>query len=120
MGDHFWFGSIFITKKNNQTEIFLKKPKPFQIDLFRFGLVFLDKTGLAGFFSGLVRFGFFSFRLIKPKPNRTSWFFQNFNRFFSRFGFFDYFFPDFLGFLVFLLTPIIYIYIYETRYQLFS
>jgi hypothetical protein len=49
--------------------------------------------------------------------NRTDRFFQNFNRFFSRFGFFDYFFPDFLGligFLVFLLTHIyIYIYIYS-------
>jgi len=31
--------------------------------------------------------------------------FQNFNRFFSRFGFFDYFFSGFLDFYVFLLTP---------------
>jgi hypothetical protein len=42
------------------------------------------------------------------KPNRTGQFFQNFNRFFFRFGFFDYFFSGFLGligFLGFLLTP---------------
>jgi hypothetical protein len=39
-----------------------------------------------------VRFGFFGFKLIKPKLNRTGRFFQNFNRFFLRFGFFNYFF----------------------------
>jgi hypothetical protein len=40
--------------------------------------------GFGSVFSGLrsVRFGFFSFRLIKPKPNQTGRFFQNFNRFF--------------------------------------
>jgi hypothetical protein len=54
---------------------------------------------------GSFRFGFFSFRLIKPKPNRTGQFFQNSNRFFSRFGFSVIFFPDFLSVLVFLLTP---------------
>jgi hypothetical protein len=68
---------------------------------------------LARFFSGCVfcldsvRFGFFGFRLIKPKLNRTVRFFQNFNLFFSRFDFFGYFFY-FLGlicFLIFLLTP---------------
>jgi len=79
-GDHFRFGSVFI-KKSNQTEIFFlkKKPKPVQTDRFRFGSVqFLGKkpvqTGLARFFSGFffvsVRFGFFGFLLIKPKPNR--------------------------------------------------
>jgi hypothetical protein len=31
--------------------------------------------------SVLVRFGFFGFLLIKPKPNRTGRFFQKFNRF---------------------------------------
>jgi hypothetical protein len=57
-------------------------------------------SGLAQFFSGIfsvwVWFGFFGFRLIKPKPNQTGRFFQNFNRFnrfFSRVGFFGYFFP---------------------------
>jgi hypothetical protein len=30
---------------------------------------------------GSVRFNFFDFKLIKPKPNRTGWFFHNFNRF---------------------------------------
>jgi len=73
---------------------------------------FMTKTSLARFFLvffrfffglGLVRFGFFGFRFIKP--NRTSQFFQNFNRFFSQFGFFSYFFFGFLNFSVFLLTP---------------
>ena len=64
-----------------------------------FGLVFFQ------FFSVSVQFGFFSFFLIKPKPNRTGRFFQNFNRFFFRFGCFGYFFLGLIGFLVFLLTP---------------
>ena len=38
-GDHFQFGLIFI-KKNNQTEIKKKKPKPVQTDQFQFGSVF--------------------------------------------------------------------------------
>jgi hypothetical protein len=41
---------------------------------------------------------------IKPKPNRTGWFFQKFNRFnrfFFRFGFFGYFFSGFLGLIGF-------------------
>ena len=41
--------------------------------------------GLARFFSGFlsvsVRFGFFGFLFIEPKPNRTGRFFQKFNRF---------------------------------------
>ena len=52
-----------------------------------FGSVFF------GFLSVSVRFGFFSFLVIKP--NRTGRFFQKFNRFFFRFGFFGYFFPVF-------------------------
>ena len=97
---------IFFLKKKTETE-----PKPGQTDRFRFGSVFLGQkpvqTGLAWFFrfwlgflgfgsvfSGLarfffrffvgfgsVRFGFFGFLFIKPKPNRTSRFFQKFNRF---------------------------------------
>jgi uncharacterized membrane protein len=46
---------------------------------------------LARFFSGSARF-FSGSRLKKSKPNRTDRFFQNFNQFFSQFGFFDYFF----------------------------
>jgi hypothetical protein len=68
---------------------------------FRFGSIF---SGLALFFSIWVWFGFFSFRLIKP--NRTSRFFQNFNRFnrlFFTVWFFQLFFFCFLGFSVFLL-----------------
>jgi hypothetical protein len=75
-GIYFRFGSVFI-KKSNQTEFFLKKtetePKPVQTDRFWFG--FLEQkpvqTGLARFFSGFVRFGFFGSRLKKPKPNRS-------------------------------------------------
>jgi hypothetical protein len=104
-GDHFRFGSVFI-KKNNQTEIFFlkKKPKPnrnrvkptgFNLVSVRFGF-FRQKTGLARFFSIFsvsVRFGFFSFLLIKPKPNQTGCFFQNFNRFFFGSVFSVIFFP---------------------------
>jgi len=90
-GNHFRFELVFI-KKNNQTEIFLKKkPKPIQTDQFRFGFLGQKpvQTGLAqffwfgsvffrfgsGFFSVWIWFGFFCFRLIKPKLNRTSQFF---------------------------------------------
>jgi len=38
-GDYFCFDLVFI-QKNNQTKIFLKKPKPVQTNRFRFGLVF--------------------------------------------------------------------------------
>jgi hypothetical protein len=83
--------------------------------LARFFSVWLGFSGLARFFSGflsvLVRFGFFGFLLIKPKPNRTSRVFQKFNWFnwfFFSVRFFQLFFSGFLGligFLVFLLTP---------------
>jgi hypothetical protein len=53
--DYFRFSSIFIKKKNKQTEFFLKKPKPGQTDRFRFG--FLGKKPVwLGF--GLVFPGF--------------------------------------------------------------
>jgi hypothetical protein len=78
---------------------------------FRFCSVF---SGLARFFFSLdsVRFGFFGFRLIKPKPNRTGRFFQNLNgligffftvRFFWLFCFSG--FLGLIGFSIFLLTP---------------
>jgi len=56
--------------------------------------------GFGSVFSGLrsVRFGFFSFRLIKPKPNQTGRFFQNFNRFFFTVWFFQLFFFQFFRF----------------------
>ena len=83
-------------------------------DSVRFGSIrfFRTKpvqTSLARFFSGFFGFGsvqFFGFLLIKPKPNRTDWFFQNFNRFnrfFLRFGFFSYFFSGLIGFSFFFL-----------------
>jgi hypothetical protein len=99
---------LFFVKKSNQIEFFLKKFKPNRnrVKLTGFGSVrFLGQkpvqTGLArffwfwlgffwfwlgfsvwlGFFPGFfpVRFGFFSFLLIKLKPNRPV--FSNFNRF---------------------------------------
>jgi hypothetical protein len=52
---------------------------------------------------GSVWFGFFDFKLIKPKSNRTGWFFQNFNRFFFTVRFFRLFFFGFLDLMVFLV-----------------
>ena len=120
----------FLSKKVTKLNFFLKTKtgsnwpvlvkKPTQTDLNRFWFGFLGKkpvqTGLARFFLvwlgffpvwlgfffriGFDSVRFFSFRLIKPKLNRTGQFFQNFNRFFSRFGFFGYFFSfsRFFGF----------------------
>jgi hypothetical protein len=90
-GDYFSVRSVFIKKTTKL--IFLKKTetglnRPVSV---QFG--FLDKNQfkpvcLGFFWFDLVFwFGFFGFELIKPKPNRTCQFFQNFNRFFSRFGF---------------------------------
>jgi len=101
-GDHFRFG--FYKKKSNQTETFFLKPKPnwnrFKPTGFGSARFFQFSSVFFQFFIW-VRFGFFSFRLIKPKPNWTSRFFQNFNRFdqfFSRFSFFSYFFFQFSRF----------------------
>ena len=103
------FGLIrFLYKKVTKPNFFLKKPKSVQTDRFWFGSVFSGFFYLARFFSVWVRFGFFGFRLIKPKSNRTGRFFQNFNwfhQFFFTVRFFQLFFSGFLGFLVFLLTP---------------
>jgi hypothetical protein len=98
------FGSVFIKKKVTKPKLLFKKTetgsnRPVSV---RFSLVFLEQkpiqTGLALFFGltpfffliwlGFFRFGlgsvwfFFYFRLIKPKPNQTSRFFQNSNRVF--------------------------------------
>jgi hypothetical protein len=93
--------NYFIFKKT-ETEL-----KSGQTDRFWFGF-FRAKTGsnrlgsvfpvLARFFSGFFRFGFFGFLLIKPKPNQTGWFFQNFNRF-NRF--FSVIFFGLIGFSIF-------------------
>jgi hypothetical protein len=81
------FGSVFI-KKNNQTEIFFKNKnrsrtetgsnRPVSVRFFRTkpvqtGLVWFSRFGSVFFlvFSVRVRFDFFDFRLIKPKPNRS-------------------------------------------------
>ena len=137
-GDHFRFGSVFIKKSNQTEFFFWKKkPKPSQTDRFRFGFLRQKpiQTGLARFFqfwlgflgfgsvfpvlarfgsvfSGFllvsVRFGFFGFLVIKPKPNWPAGFFKNLIGFFFV-RFFRFFFSGFLGligFPVFLLTPI--------------
>ena len=100
------FGSVqFISKKNNQIEFFSFKKnrngsnRPVSV---RFG--FLGKkpvqTSLARFWLGFLRV-WLGFRFIKPKPNRTGRFFQNFNRFFFTVQFFRLLFSSFLGFLGF-------------------
>jgi len=68
------FGLVILGKKPVQTDM---------LGFFRFGFC------LAQFF--LVWFGFFGFRLIKPKPNRSI-FLKILIGFFSRFSFFGYFF----------------------------
>ena len=102
----------FLYKKSNWTNFFLKKteiePKLVSVRLGFLGQK-LVQTDSARFFPIVVSFFFFGFGSVwffwfqtyKIKPNRTS-------RFFSRFGFFDYFFPSFLIKLIFwffLLTP---------------
>ena len=137
-GDHFRFGSVFI-KKSNQTEyFFLKKTetgsnrpvsvrfgflgkKPVQTSLDRFFWFWLGFLSLARFFwFGSVFFPvfsvsvrFFGFLLIKPKPNRTCRFFQNFNRF-NRFFFsvrffwlFFFQFSQFNRFFCFFCSPLL-------------
>ena len=113
-----WFGSVF-QRKNRFKPVwlgFFGLARFFPIWLgffglarfFRFGSVWL---GFFPVFFGSVRFGFSGSRLKKPKPNRTSPFFQNFNRFnrfFFSVRFFRLFFSSFLdliGFSVFLNTP---------------
>jgi hypothetical protein len=78
-GDYFLFGLVFLKKKFSLVIFFKKnqnrvKPTGFGSVLFGF---FRTKTGLAwffpvwfGFLPVWVWFGFFSFRLIKPKPNQ--------------------------------------------------
>jgi len=98
--DRFRFGSVFLGQKPVQTS--LARFFRFWLGFFWFGSVFpfwLGFSGLARFWLGLarfffrffigfgsVRFGFFGFLVIKPKPNRTGRFFQKFNRF-NRFFF---------------------------------
>jgi hypothetical protein len=94
-GDHFRFGSVFF-KKNNHTEIFLKKKtetgsnrpvsvrfgflgqKPVQTGLARFFRFWLGFFGLARFFQvwlgffglGSARFSWFFAYKTKTEPNR--------------------------------------------------
>jgi len=64
-----FFDSIFI-KKKKPNPILKKKTKSVQTGLARFFLVWLDFSVWFSFFPVWVRFNFFSFRLIKPKPNQ--------------------------------------------------
>jgi hypothetical protein len=117
-GDQFRFGLVFIKKKVIKTSFFFYKTNRNRFKLTGFRSVILGKqpvqTDQLGFFRfgsvfpglGLVWFGFFGFRLIKP--NWTGQFFKNsnrFNRFFFmiRLLFFD--FLDLIGFFIFFLTP---------------
>jgi hypothetical protein len=72
MGDHFWFGSIFITKKNNQTEFFLKKTKtisnrPVSV---RFGFFGQNRFGWVFFRFGSVWFFQFQAYKTETEPNQ--------------------------------------------------
>ena len=89
--DDFRFGLVFIKKHITKLNSF--KPTGFGSGSNRFWFCFFPFWfGFFRFGSVWIRFGFFGFKLIKPKLNRTGRFFQNFNRFFLRFGFFNYFF----------------------------
>jgi hypothetical protein len=118
--DFFLFNLIFI--KKNQIKFFFKKNQNwFKSTGFSFDLVFWSKTSSnrfdsifsvwLGFFQFdsvffrvffvWVRFGFFGFRLIKSKQNRTGRFFQNCNLFFFAVRFFRLFFFQFSRFNLF-------------------
>jgi hypothetical protein len=107
---------IFIKKKSNKIKIlfFLEKPKPVQTDRFRFG--FLGQKRFKP-----VWFGFFGLARFFRDKNRFNRFWLGFfglTRFFAGLAWFFFglglarlFFSgflDFLGFLIFLLTPIKY------------
>jgi hypothetical protein len=92
--NNFWF-SLFFIQKNKQTDLkkknrnegyFRAKIKTQPISLVFFCLDQFFSIWLS-FFFGLV--WFFDFRLIKPKPNRISWFFKYFNSFFFTIQFFQ-------------------------------
>jgi hypothetical protein len=117
-GDHFRFGLVFIKKKVTKTSFFFLKKNQNRFKPTGFRSVILGKqpvqTDRLGFFQfgsiflglGLVWFGFFGFRFIKP--NWTGQFFKNsnrFNRFFFmiRLLFFD--FLGLIGFFVFFSHP---------------
>jgi len=109
------FSSVrFLSKTSNQNRFLKQKTKTVSnrsVSVW-FGLVwfgyFGEKTGsnrlgsffpgLARFYSSLVWFGFFCFRLINPKPNRTDWFFftvRFFQLLFFQFSRFNQFFSFF-------------------------
>jgi len=110
-GDHFRFGLVFIKKKVIKTSFFYIKQTETGSNWLVSGRLFWENNRFkptSSVFSGLIRFGsvfpglglvwfgFFGFRLIKP--NWTGRFFKNSNRFFFmiRLLFFD--FLDLIGF----------------------
>jgi hypothetical protein len=107
------FGSVrFLSKKNNQTEFFLKKPKRFKPTGFGSVRFFRAKPGSNRCDLVFCRFDsvFFGFRFIKPKPNWTGRFFQNFNRFFFTVQFFQLLFSSFLGFFLFFCLLLVFMF----------
>jgi hypothetical protein len=93
-GNYFWFNLVFIKKKKvTRLNFFFKRLKSNKnrfksvyLGFFWFCLVFSVWLGFFPLFSVWVRFSFFGFRLIKPKPNLSVFF--NFNWFFFTVQFF--------------------------------
>jgi len=102
-GDYFWFGSVFIKKTKQILKKTWNRFKPTGFgsvwffmtktgsnrfgSVFQFGSVFF-RFGSVFFNLGSVQFFRFQTYKTETEPNRL--FFQNFNRFFSRFGFFRF------------------------------
>ena len=127
---------FFLKKNQNRTETGSNRPVSVRFGFFRaktgsnrFGSVFLvlarfsrfsrfwlGFSGFARFWLGFffpvfvgfvsVRFSFFSFLLIKPKPNRTDRVFQKINRFFRLFCFRFSRFNRFSGFFAHPYLPV--------------
>ena len=96
------FGSVrFLSKKVTKPKLFFFEKNRNRVKPNGFGSVRFFRFGSVGsvFFRFLsVSVRFFWFFLIKPKPNQTGWFFQNFNRFFFSVRFFRLFFFQFSRF----------------------
>jgi len=105
--------SCTVKSQVTKTGFFKKKPKPVQTDQFQSGSVIFGKKpvqtnlarfflfwlgfffSLARFFSGLGLVRFFWFQAYKTETEPVG-FFKTLVGFFSRFNFFDYFFPVFM------------------------
>jgi hypothetical protein len=124
---NFFFKKIE-TGSNRPVSVRFLWQKPVQTVLVRFFLFgsVLDRffPVWLGFFPvWLVFFGlgsvrFFQFQAYKTKTNRTGWFYQNFNRIFSQFDFFNYFFFNFFSLVSssVLFSPTGYLYCFSQWY----